>query len=213
MLACNINDECNISSLSGESISQVKDFKYLGANIPRCTYDLNSRKALAWSATNKLGRIWKSSITRELKIKFFRACVEGILLYNSETWTITKAMEIKLDGLYTKLLRRVLNVSWRDHISNKELYSKLPLLSSTIRQRRLHFAGHCFRTINQPVTDLLLWTPSMGKRGRGAGIKTFPKSLLEDTALSSNHEIQILMADRQLWRQRVNAVIDPSTDD
>ena len=213
ILTNNINSEYNINSLSGEVISEVRDFKYLGAYIPNCIYDFNVRKALAWSATNKLGRIWKSSINRDLKVKFFRACVESILLYNSETWTITKAMENKIDGLYTKLLRRVLNVSWRDHVSNKELYANLPLLSSTIRQRRLRFAGHCSRAINQPVTDLLFWTPSVGKRGRGAGIKTFPKSLVEDTALSSNQEIQDLMADRQLWRQRVNTALDPSTDD
>ena len=97
-------------------------------------------------------------------------------------------MANKVDGLYTKLLRRVLNVSWRDHVSK-----------------------HCSRVDSQPVTDLLFWTPPEGKRGRGAGIKAFPKSLLEDTALSSNQEIQGMMADRQLWRQKVNTV--PSPDD
>ena len=213
ILTSNINMEYNINSLSGEAISQVKDFKYLGAYVSSCIYDFNARKALAWSAANKLGRIWKSSINRDLKIKFFRACVESILLYNSETWTITKAMESKVDGLYTKLLRMVLNVSWRDHIANKDLNGNLPSLSSTIRQRRLRFAGHCSRAINQPVTYLLFWTPSGGKRAQGAGIKTYPKSLLDDTGLSSNQEIRALMADRELWRQRVNIVLYPSPDD
>ena len=213
ILTSNINIKSTVNSLNGEVISHEKDFKYLGANIPNCIYDFNARKALAWSTTNKLGQIWKSSIKRDLKIIFFRACVEGILLYNAETWTVTKNMEKKIDGLYTKLLRRVLNISWRDHVSNKDLYGDLPSLSSTIRQRRLRFAGHCFRAKNQPVTNLLFWTPSTGKRGRGAGIKTFPKSLLEDTSSSSNGEIQGLMGDRHLWRQRVNTALDPSTDD
>ena len=212
ILTNNINVDYNIKSISGAEISQVNDFKYLGAHVPNCMNDFNSRKSLAWSSVNKLERIWKSNISRDLKIKFFRACVESILIYNSETWTITRAMETKIDGLYTKLLRRVLNISWRDHVSNKDLYGNLPLLSTTIRQHRMRFAGHCFLAQNQPVTNLLFWSPS-GTRKRGAGMKTYAKLLREDTGLSSDQEIRGLMADRKLWRQRVRIVSVPSPDD
>ena len=213
ILTSNIPDTSEIKSLTGQTLKHVKDFKYLGAYIPSSEYDFNKRKALAWSAVNKLERVWKSNMTKSLKIRFFRALVESILLYNSETWTLTQAMENKIDGLYTKLLRRVLNVSWRDHMSNKELYGDLPPLSSTIRQRRLRFAGHCFRATNQPVSKLLFWSPSQGKRGRGAGMKTYPKMLKEDTNLQSEQEIQGLMKDKLLWRQRVKSVIVSSKDD
>ena len=80
----------------------------------------------AWIACNKLQKIWKSFLGRKLKINIFRACVESILLYGSETWTITKKLEDRINGCYTQLLRRVLNVSWRDHIPNKEIYGTLP---------------------------------------------------------------------------------------
>lgn len=213
ILTNGIKDPYDIKSLSGEGIKRVSDFKYLGAYLPNSLYDFNIRKGLAWSAINKLDRIWKSALNKTLKIKFFRACVESILLYNSETWTLTQTMETKIDGLYTKLLRKALNISWRDHVSNQELYGDIPKLSSTIRQRRMRFAGHCFRASNQPISKLLFWTPSQGKRGRGAGIKTYPKMLKEDTKLTSELEIQGLMADRLLWRQRVNSVIVSSTDD
>ena len=213
ILTTNIKTTYDIKSLSGEGLKHVANFKYLGAYIPSCSHDFNIRKALAWSAINKLERIWKSSMSRELKLKFFRACIESILIYNSETWTLTRALEIKIDGLYTKLLRRVFNVRWRDHVSNTDLYGQLPLLSQTIRQRRLRFAGHCIRAENQPVTNLLFWSPSNGKRGQGAGIKTFPKLLREDTNLSSNQEIRCLMGNRLLWRQRVNNILVSSTDD
>ena len=213
ILTSNIKNSYSVTTLNGELLEHVNHFKYLGAYLPSSYHDFNTRKALAWSAANKLERIWKSNVNRELKLKFFRACVESILIYNSETWTITRAMEIKIDGLYTKLLRRVLNVSWMDHVPNTELYGDLPLLSSTIRQRRLRFAGHCFRADNQPVTNLLFWDPSQGNRGQGAGIKTFPKLLREDTNLTSDNEIQGLMAERKLWRQRVNNVIVSSKDD
>ena len=213
ILTSNINNDYDIKTLNGEILKHVNNFKYLGAHVPSSNHDFNIRKALAWSAINKLDRIWKSHLSQDLKIRFFRACVESILLYNSETWTITRAMEIKINGLYTKLLRRVLNVSWHDHVTNKDLYGKLPSLSSTIRQRRLRFAGHCFRAENQPVTNLIFWSPSQGNRGQGGGIKTYSKLLREDTTLTSDLEIQHLMADRKLWSQRVNSVLVPSTDD
>ena len=122
-------------------------------------------------------------------------------------------MVIKIDGLYTKLIRRAQNISWRDHVSNKELYGDIPRLSLTISQRRLRFSGHCFRAENQPVTKLLFWTPQQGKRARGPGIKTYLKMLREDTQLTSDEEIKGLMADRKLWRKKVNRVLVSSMDD
>ena len=37
----------------------------------------------------KLIKIWKSNLPRPSKIKLFQAPVESILLYGSETWTVT----------------------------------------------------------------------------------------------------------------------------
>ena len=213
IVTSNINENYEVKSSRGQSLKTVTDFKYLGAHISNSSSDFNSRKALAWSAMNKLDRVWKSNLNRVLKIRFFRACVESILLYNSETWTLTQAMIIKIDGLYTKLLRRAQNISWRDHVSNIELYGDIPRLSITISQRRLRFSGHCFRAENQPVTKLLFWTPQQGKRARGPGIKTYPKMLREDTQLTSDEEIKGLMADRKLWRKKVNRVLVSSMDD
>ena len=39
------------------------------------------------------------------------ASVESILLYGSESWTVTNAMEKKLGGYDTKMLCMVFNVS------------------------------------------------------------------------------------------------------
>ena len=112
--------------------------------MPDSYHDFNTRKVLAWAAVNKLECVWKPNLIINLKVKFFRACAGSILLYNSERWTVTCSMEIEIDGLYTKLLRRIYNLSWRDHVTNKELYGCIPPLSSTIGQRRMRFAGHSF---------------------------------------------------------------------
>ena len=49
--------------------------------------------------------IWKSPLPMKIKLKFFHATVTTVLLYGSYTCTLTKELEKKLDGCYTKMLR------------------------------------------------------------------------------------------------------------
>ena len=80
----------------------MNDFKYLGSWIASTEKDLNIRIAKAWSALNKLEKIWKSDINKKLKMNLFHATVESVLLYGSSTWTPTKALEKRLDGTHTR---------------------------------------------------------------------------------------------------------------
>ena len=43
-------------------------------------------------------------------MKLFISTTESVLLYGSETFTITKLMETQLDGCYTKMLRMIYKV-------------------------------------------------------------------------------------------------------
>ena len=64
-------------------------------------------------------RTWKSDLTDKMKRSFFQAAVVSILLYGCTTWTLTKRLEKKLDDNYTRMLRVILNKSWRhDRNSN-----------------------------------------------------------------------------------------------
>ena len=47
--------------------------------------------------------------TDKMKRSFFQAAVVSILLYGSTTGTLTKRLEKKLDGNYTRMLRAILN--------------------------------------------------------------------------------------------------------
>ena len=57
-----------------------------------------------------------------MKRGFFQAAVVSILLYGCTTWTQTKRLKKKLDGNYTKMLRAILNKSWRQHPTRRQLY-------------------------------------------------------------------------------------------
>ena len=82
-------------------------------------------------------------MSREIKIRLFLVIVESVLLYNSETWALTPALTKSLDGAYTRMLRMVLNISWKQHVTYEELYGDLPKLSCKIKERRLRLARHC----------------------------------------------------------------------
>ena len=100
------------------------------------------------------------------KRNFFRAAVESVLVYGAISWTLTATLEGKIDGAYTRMLRAALNKSWREHLKNKELYGNIPKISIAIREQRLRFAGHCWRSEGELASDLLLWQPYHGKRFR-----------------------------------------------
>ena len=123
-----------------------------------------------WIAINRLSIIWKSDLTDKMKRSFFQAAVASILLYGCTTWTLTKRLGKKLDSNYTRMLRAILNKSWRQHPTRHQLYGHLPPITKTIQVRRTRHAGHCWRSRDELISDVLLWTPTHGhaKAGRPA---------------------------------------------
>ena len=59
--------------------------------------------------------------------------VISILLYGCTTWMLTKRLEKKIDGNYTRMLWAILNKSWRQHPTRHQLYSHLPPIMKTIQ--------------------------------------------------------------------------------
>ena len=87
---------------------------------------------------------------------FFQAAVVSILLYGCTTWTLTKRMEKKLEGNYARMLRAILNESWRQHPTSHQLYGHLPPITKTIKVRRTRHVGHCWRSREDFISDVLL---------------------------------------------------------
>ena len=100
-----------------------------------------------------LNYVRKSDLTDKMKCSFFQAAVVSILLYGCTTWTLT-----------------ILNKSWRQHPTRHQLYGHLPPITKTIQARRAMHAGHCWRSKDELISDVLLWTPAYGqsKAGRPA---------------------------------------------
>ena len=139
----------------------------------------------AWTAIDKLSIIWKSDLTDEMKRSFFQAAVVSILLYGCTTWTLTKRLEKKLDGNYPRMLRAILNESWRQHPTRHQLYGHQPPITKTVQIRRTRHGGHCWRRKDELISDLLLWTSTYGRAKAGLLARTYIQQLCEDTGCSS----------------------------
>ena len=128
-------------TLNGSSLKLVDKFTYLGSSVSTTETDIDMRLTKAWIAINRLSVIWKSDLTDKMKHSFFQAVIVSILLYGCTTWTLTKRMEKKLDGNYTRMLRAILNKSWRQHSTKQQLYGHLQPITKTIQVRRTRHAG------------------------------------------------------------------------
>ena len=105
-------------------------------------------------------------LTDKMKRSFFRAAVVSILLYGCTTWTLTKRLEKKLDSNYTRMLRAILNKSWRQHPTRH--------------------AGHCWRSKYELISDVLLWTTAYGQAKAGQPARTYSSYVrIRDVALKT----------------------------
>ena len=116
------------------------------------------------------------------------------------TWTLTKRLEKKLDGNYTRMLRVILNRSWQQHPTRRQLYGHLPPVTKTIQARRTRHAGHYWRSKDEIVSDVLLWTPACGQSKAGRPARTFIQQLCDDTGCNPE-DLPKAMNDRETWRE------------
>ena len=85
-------------------------------------HDVDTRIPNAWGALNALLKVWLSPIMKETKIRVFKALTKSILLYGCDSWTLTKSLTKNIKGTNTQMLRKVQNISWKAHVTSKELY-------------------------------------------------------------------------------------------
>jgi len=115
------------------------------------------------------------------------------------------ALEKQLDGCFTWLLRADLNISLRDHISNKELCGDLPPISTSLQIHRLKFIAHCWRSKKETASQLLLWDPKRGSRSRERPATIFIDQLESDTGLS-RQDLAPVMAKRREWDRLIKSL-------
>ena len=103
-----------------------------------------------------------------------------------------------------------MNKSWRQHPTRHQLYGHLPPITKTIQVRQTRHAGHCWRSRDELITDVLLWTPTHGRAKAGRPARTYIQQLCEDTGCCPE-DLPEAMNDREKWRERVRDIRATST--
>ena len=114
-------------------------------------------------------------------------------------------MEKKLDGISMRMLRAILNKSWRQYPIKQQLYGYQPPVTKTIKIRRTRHAGHWWRNRDELVSDVLPWTPLCGRAKAGSPARAYIQQLCADTGCSPK-DLPKAMEDREWWRERIRNI-------
>ena len=109
------------------------------------------------------------------------------------------------------MLWAILNKSWRQHPTKHQLYGHLSPFTKTIQVRQTRHAGHCWRSRDELISDVLLWTPTYGRAKAGRPARTYIQQLCEDTGCSPE-DLPEAMNDREKWQERVRDIRSGSMD-
>ena len=155
------------------SLENVDKFAYLGSIISHngnLTPELDNRIGKAANAFYRLLPVMRhKSIKMPTKIAFYQAVVLSTLLYGSESWNTTVQEEKRLAAFHSRCLRRILGLSWQDHVPNEVIFertSQVPLIS-ILRHKRLTWLGHVTRMHQTRLPRRLLHWEPRGRRRPG----------------------------------------------
>ena len=142
---------CKVQDVIGNEFENIEAFKYLGSYVSLKHGDLqevNCKLAEGRQRFANFQNLWKSKqLSVHLKCNLYKALVLSAVLYSSETWTLSKLMERKLESFHCGCLRRILRVSYLEKATNDEIMSRsrMPQLSTMIMLKRIKWYGHIQR--------------------------------------------------------------------
>ena len=153
LMTNNTNGISTDITIDNKKLETVCSFKYLGAIVSDegSKPEVLSRIAQTTAAVTKLQVIWNDkNIAIRSKIRLMRSLAMSIFLYACETWTITADIERRIQALEMRCFRKLLGISYRDHITNEEVKARIgnairpheDLLTTVKRRKQMVLARH-----------------------------------------------------------------------
>ena len=172
----NPNDFQREIKIKGQRIEEVENFKYLGAIISNdgSKPEILSRIAQKTAALSRLKIIWRDkNNSLASKVKLMRTLVLSTFLYACVSWILTAEIERRIQALEMRCYRRLLNISYKDHVTNEEVRKGIHKaigvhddLLTMIKKRILRWYGHISRSPGMAKTILQGTMKGARKRGR-----------------------------------------------
>ena len=85
------------------------------------------------------------------------------------------------------------------------LYGHLPPTKKTIKVRQTRHSGHCWRSKDELISDVLQWTRSYGRTKAGRSARTNIQQLCENMGCSPEEQPEA-MNDREWWQEMVRDI-------
>jgi hypothetical protein len=206
-------DNAPAISINGHNLENVDEFTYLGSTVSSTLSleaEVNKRIGKAVGVMARLNqRVWRNPcLTTKTKLRVYRACVLGTLLYGSETWTTYANQEKKLNSFHLRCLRRILRIQRHDNIPNTEVLDRanMPSMMGILHERRLRWLGHVRRMDPGRIPkDLLYGEISVGTRPTGRPQLRYVDLCKRDLKCCDINlrTWETCAADRPTWRQAV----------
>ncbi|KAK2185576.1 hypothetical protein NP493_228g07008 [Ridgeia piscesae] len=182
----------------------------INVNLIRMIQNLYEKatRGLATAALAKLKTIWNDrNIALSSKIRLMRSLVMSIFLYACESWTLTTDTERRIQAMEMRCLRKLLSITYRDHISNKEVRNRTRQaigphedLLTTVKRRKLKWYGHITRSTG--LANTILQGTVQGGRRRGRPKKRWEDNIPEWTGMTLSAAMRKTER-REEWRELV----------
>ena len=142
-----------------------------------------------WIAFAKYRNILKSNIPICLKRKLYHQCIEPVITYGCQVWALNRGMENKLRTTQRSMERAIINVTKRDHITNKQIreISSMTDIISTIKKLKWSWAGHISRMKDKRWTQRTTeWMPIGYKRERARPMTRWEDEIIKFMGVTWN---------------------------
>ena len=125
-------------------------------------------------------------------------------LYACDSWTLTAEIERRIQALEMRCCRRLLNISYKDHVTNEEVCSRIQNatgvhddLLTMVKKRKLRWYGHISRSLGMAKT--ILQETVKGARRRGRQKKRWEDNIKEWTGMRFGDSLRAA-EDREGWK-------------
>ena len=193
--------------IDGDLIEEVVDFDYLGSLITQNgdgMKEIRRRLGISTRKLKSMEKLWKGN-NDQTKLKFLRSLIFPIATYGSETWSLSKEAEKKINAFELRCYRKILRISYVDRRTNASVLNELGnipenWLQNTILSRKMKYFGHVKRhdCLEKDIYEGII----EGKRGRGRPRRRWSQDI-SDRLNTSVTEAGRRAQDRAAFRQAV----------
>ena len=153
-------------------------------------------------------RLASSWLRKEAKGTLQKQSQTPTTLMTRRYWRIRQIKQRHYCIVWNELQQALASMSM--HTKLNILYGQLTPITKTIQVRRTRHAGHCWKSRDELISDVLLWTPTYGQAKAGQPARNYIQQLCEDTGCNPE-DLPKAMNHREKWQERVRDICAGST--